>query len=284
MNILIRLCGLPLFGEIITLLVSIFPAILVIALSESLKSASIATADSQVMAVSAVVCLVWNWFLGKRGLNIVLPVIPIPFWFGCLILTVVGTYYTYDELTISFFDANKTPFTIESVETHGVGDNRFIRITGGLWDEKIVYQYEHQELETDKTQGKVKFILLHLVSPNSVNQAMVQVLVKKATHELPVGKIQEFISTQLPNPFDIAGVLRKGFQSLNEETKNLIQEHMEVAEPFILIDLDASPTPLLLSFLIFLMSLAGILFGFYILAKIFITPSESTTTPPTEHS
>jgi hypothetical protein len=269
MNTLTKLCNLPLVGGLIGGLVATLPFLVIYVIIKGLNVTAIS--DAQLVSLGGVLVLAWNYFvLRHQGLNIVrrvLPFIPIPFWIIGIIWVGIGTWHTYDAMRVSFFDSNDTPFTIESVEKHGVGGKRFIRITDGRWGSPYVYEY-------GMITQQVEFVVFPIVSQatwnllSSEQPATIRVLVKKDVDHLSVARLEDWAARNgaMSETVDIEGIVRIGFDSLDDRTKGIIQSaKLKLHENFILIEGGIKPSPLILSVLLFLISIGGIVLSLFVI-------------------
>lgn len=172
------------------------------------------------------------------------------------VLACMGLWYGGDGLWVNMTSGKLTTFSIETVEEHGIGNNRYINITGGTWGQGYVYEY-------DQKTNNVKYIIFPLESlvtfeaVTDGEDASIHVLVKKKanTHTMRLDDWAENNGAS-DVQVEIQGVTMVGFDSIDEESRKLIESmDMKISENVIFIEEGAEPRSLTKNLLMFVPSL-----------------------------
>jgi hypothetical protein len=263
MKIMMTLCNLPFIGGYITLFVTLLPFVFLIVL----ESVTPVLEENILISLGLVLVLVWNYFiLRKRGLNLVTPIIPIPFWIISIIFVCIGTWHSYDILQLSYFEANNTPFTIESVEKEGVGNKRFVSITNGVFDGNIVYEYNE---ETKHVSSIIYPIISREQQQNALfseQPLMIKILVKQKV-DTSVEELDKWIEQQkiIKKNSNIKGIVFFGLKSIDKKNKALVQSNFHLYDNFIFLEEGRTPKPLIVSASSFFISIIGIILSFFVI-------------------
>ena len=143
------------------------------------------------------------------------------------VLACMGLWYGGDGLWVNMTSGKLTTFSIESVEEHGIGNNRFVNITGGTWGQGYVYEYDQETKAVDH-------VVFALESPetymaiNDGEKAVIHVLVKKKANTSTL-RLDDWVGENGADEDSviIQGVTLVGFDAIDDGTKNLI-ESMDV--------------------------------------------------------
>jgi len=163
-----------------------------------------------------------------------------------LILAGMGLWHGGDGLWVNMTSGKLTTFSVETVEDHGIGNNRFINITGGTWGGGVAYQY-------DQDNHQVDFVIYPLVSADTYteiaegNDSSIQILVKKTAHTSEAN-LDSWLEEQGMNLDEVTvqGVTLVGFNAIGDEFKDLIESmDMTVSDSVIFLEEDSEPRALL---------------------------------------
>ncbi len=172
-----------------------------------------------------------------------------------LVAAAMGLWYGGDGLWVNLTSGKLTTFDIETVEKHGIGDNRYIRITGGTWSDGIVYQMN------EKTH-KVDHVIFALESAQTYRshsdgkKTAVRVLVKKPANTSD-SRLKKWLGENGADEesVDIQGVTRVGFDSIDDESKRLIESmNMKVDDAVIFLEEGSEPRALWMNLAMFVPS------------------------------
>lgn len=185
-----------------------------------------------------------------------------------LIAACMGLWHGGDGLWVNLSSGKLTTFNINTVEEHGVGNSRFIKVTGGTWSNGLVYQ-------VDQNTNQLDHVIFALESPETYialeqgKSAPVHVLVKKKT-DVHVDKLEEWVQQNggSDEEVEIQGVTLVGFDSIDDESKSLIESmEMQLSDNVIFIDEGTEPRPITTNLAIFFPSLLFIGFMGYGLTR-----------------
>ena len=179
-----------------------------------------------------------------------------------LIVACMGLWYGGDGLWVNLSSGKLTTFNINTVEEHGIGNNRFINITGGTWSQGLVYQM-------DENTGKLDHVIFALESAEtyiaieSGQDAPVHVLVKKQAH-VHEDHLGEWVTQNggSEEEVTIQGVTMVGFDSIDDESKSLIESmNMQLSDSVIFIEEGTEPRSLITNLAMFIPS--SLFFAFF---------------------
>lgn len=194
---------------------------------------------------------------------------------GAIIRTVIALvfggvllYLAYDDLTVYFNHSELQTFTIEDVETNGVGESRYIEVTDGSPIGSFVYETRN---------GVPNKLYYPLLSPSSIDSYLEddsQPLIAKVvvSTERFESACVEAENCADPGLRTVKGVVQVGLNSIDQETRDLFADSdFALDENVIYMDSDAQP-----QILWALLKLAGgIAFLLYAIVPFFLGRSSS---------
>ncbi|MFC7047785.1 TerB family tellurite resistance protein [Emcibacter nanhaiensis] len=181
-----------------------------------------------------------------------------------IVLACMGVWYGGDGLWVSLTSNKLTTFNVETVEEHGIGNNRYIKITDGTWGSGIVYQY-------DQDTGAVDYVIFALESPETYQAiaegrpAEVHVLVKKDAHT-NVSRLEQWMIENGADEekVEVQGVTLVGFDSIDDSSRNLIESmDMKISDDVVFLEEGKKPESMTKNLLIFIPSALFLLFVIY---------------------
>lgn len=171
--------------------------------------------------------------------------------FRLIIILVCGVvlWEGADRVGVAMFNNDLQSFVIDDVESNGVGDARYIEVTGAMPEGTMVYT-------TDQDTGHVTDV----VFPVSTLEKVIL-----ATEEEPVQATLYIVrdpnnmgeqSCTLDNDFCIefeeksyTGIVQVGLNDMDDETQDLfVSNGIPISDDVIVLEENAKPTPLLRSF------------------------------------
>ena len=178
------------------------------------------------------------------------------------LIAIAGVLNGLDGLWINLTPAGKLKsFEIEAVENNGIGNSRYINVTGGVLGGGIAYEY-------DKKKDNVEYIVYPVVSRGkyaaieSGENIEVQLLVKKKAN-IPLDNMENIQDLDGMIQANVEGVTLAGFRPVKNDIKEMIEAmNLKVSNSVVFMEDGRVPTPLGWNMLNFFGSMLVLMFIF----------------------
>ncbi|HEY0738089.1 MAG TPA: hypothetical protein VGD69_24445 [Herpetosiphonaceae bacterium] len=148
-------------------------------------------------------------------------------------------YLAVDDLTVYFNHSELQSFTIEDIETNGVGDARYIEVADGSPIGAFVYETKNG------VPVKLYYPLLSNTSIESYLEDDSQPLIAKvvvSTERFESACVEQETCAE-PGLRTVSGVVQVGLNSIDQETRDLFADSdFALDENVIYMDMDARPS------------------------------------------
>ncbi len=167
----------------------------------------------------------------------------------------------FDGLRVNMSGSELAHFSIDDVEGDGIGDARYISVSGGVLEGTMVYEY-------DQKSGKVKSLIFPVVSRDNLFELMLgkgsapMLYIERSP--VPSGCVEE--NTFCLEDEDVEaynGIVRVGLDSLDSESRELFTGNgIEVPDNAIFLDENAKPREAWSNALMMLLGIVGLVLMF----------------------
>lgn len=180
-----------------------------------------------------------------------------------LVLASMLAYYGFDGLTIN---KDLVEYSMENIEKKGIGDDRFIKLTGAYPTGEYVYHYD---VENPNVANKIIFPLVSKkvfdkIEEGKTSKFPVKVLVKRSSAKFKRNCVAsnsciDDVIQQMDN-YTVKGVVLPGLDDVDDETKELLNgSGLNIGNDVIFIEEDEEPKSNTKSILMLIGGIIGIL-------------------------
>ena len=172
-----------------------------------------------------------------------------------IIAAAIGIWNGADGLWVNITSGSLTTFDIRTVEKHGIGNNRYIKITGGTWGSSYTYQ-------VNEKSDDVHYIIYSLQSPETYSNiidgknATVHVIVKKPAY-IPANNLDKWTTANGSDDDEVEaqGVTLVGLDSISSGHIDLIESmNITVSDSVIFLEEGTEPRSIITNLLMLIIS------------------------------